>query len=61
MFKIGKESHLLHAVGDPDAADGWHDDVFAVRRFVRNSPAARHQSAANKRTARFSAFRHPPA
>src|SRR5215813_6656750 len=45
MFKIGKEFHLLHVVTDLDAADGWYDDVFAVRRFVRNSMKAAMRKA----------------
>jgi hypothetical protein len=45
MFKIGKEFHLLHVVNDLDAADGWYDDVFAVRRFVRNSLKAAMRKA----------------
>jgi catechol 2,3-dioxygenase-like lactoylglutathione lyase family enzyme len=45
MFKIGKEFHLLHVVADLDAADGWYDDVFAVRRFVRNSMKAAMRKA----------------
>jgi catechol 2,3-dioxygenase-like lactoylglutathione lyase family enzyme len=36
MLTIGKEFHLLHVVSDLDAADGWYDRVFSVRRFVRN-------------------------
>lgn len=46
MFTIGKEFHLLHVVTDLDVVDGWYDDVFAVRRFVRNSmkPAMRKAS-----------------
>jgi catechol 2,3-dioxygenase-like lactoylglutathione lyase family enzyme len=36
MFTIGREFHLLHVVSDLDAVDAWYDDVFAVRRFVRN-------------------------
>ncbi len=36
MFKIGREFHLLHVVGDLDAADEWYDRIFSVRRFVRN-------------------------
>jgi hypothetical protein len=45
MFKIGKEFHLLHVVHDLDAVDGWYDDVFAVRRFVRNSMKAAMRKA----------------
>ncbi len=45
MFKIGKEFHLLHVVNDLDAVDGWYDDVFAVRRFVRNSMKAAMRKA----------------
>lgn len=45
MFKIGKEFHLLHVVSDLDAVDGWYDDVFAVRRFVRNSMKAAMRKA----------------
>jgi len=45
MFKIGKEFHLLHVVEDLDAVDGWYDDVFAVRRFVRNSMKAAMRKA----------------
>src|SRR5262249_41481927 len=45
MFTIGKEFHLLHVVNDLDAADGWYDDVFAVRRFVRNSMKAAMRKA----------------
>jgi catechol 2,3-dioxygenase-like lactoylglutathione lyase family enzyme len=45
MFKVGKEFHLLHVVGDLDAADGWYDDVFAVRRFVRNTMKAAMRKA----------------
>ena len=37
MFKVGKEFHLLHVVSDLDVVDGWYDEVFAVRRFVRNT------------------------
>ena len=37
MFKVGKEFHLLHVVSDLDTVDGWYDEVFAVRRFVRNT------------------------
>ena len=45
MFKIGKAFHLLHVVEYLDAADGWYDDVFAVRRFVRNSMKAAMRKA----------------
>ena len=45
MFKIGKEFHLLHVVNDLDTVDGWYDDVFAVRRFVRNSMKAAMRKA----------------
>lgn len=45
MFKIGKAFHLLHVVEDLDAVDGWYDDVFAVRRFVRNSMKAAMRKA----------------
>jgi catechol 2,3-dioxygenase-like lactoylglutathione lyase family enzyme len=45
MFKIGKEFHLLHVVKDLDAADRWYDDVFAVRRFVRNTMKAAMRKA----------------
>lgn len=45
MFTIGKEFHLLHVVSDLDAVDGWYDDVFAVRRFVRNSMKAAMRKA----------------
>ena len=45
MFKIGKEFHLLHVVSDLDTVDGWYDDVFAVRRFVRNSMKAAMRKA----------------
>src|ERR1700737_2861642 len=45
MFKIGKEFHLLHVVSDLDAVDGWYDEVFAVRRFVRNSMKAAMRKA----------------
>src|ERR1700733_16018557 len=37
MFKGGKEFHLPHVVSDLDTVDGWYDEVFAVRRFVRNT------------------------
>lgn len=40
MFTLKKEFHLLHVVEDLDAADAWYDDVFAVRRFVRNTMKA---------------------
>lgn len=45
MFKIGREFHLLHVVGDLDQVDGWYDEVFAVRRFVRNSMKAAMRKA----------------
>jgi hypothetical protein len=46
MFKVGKEFHLLHMVSDLDTVDGWYDEVFAVRRFVRNSmKAAIHKAS----------------
>ncbi|NOT54753.1 MAG: hypothetical protein HOP18_09135 [Deltaproteobacteria bacterium] len=45
MFKIGKAFHLLHVVEDLDAVDGWYDDVFAVRRFVRNAMKAAMRKA----------------
>lgn len=45
MFKVGKEFHLLHVVSDLNAADGWYDEVFAVRRFVRNSMKAAMRKA----------------
>ena len=45
MFKVGKEFHLLHVVSDLDAVDGWYDDVFAVRRFVRNTMKAAMRKA----------------
>ena len=45
MFKIGKEFHLLHVVSDLDAVDAWYDDVFAVRRFVRNTMKAAMRKA----------------
>jgi catechol 2,3-dioxygenase-like lactoylglutathione lyase family enzyme len=45
MFKVGKEFHLLHVVSDLDSVDGWYDEVFAVRRFVRNSMKAAMRKA----------------
>jgi len=45
MFKIKKEFHLLHVVADLDAADAWYDNVFAVRRFVRNTMKAAMRKA----------------
>jgi hypothetical protein len=45
MFKVGKEFHLLHVVNDLDTVDGWYDEVFAVRRFVRNSMKAAMRKA----------------
>ena len=45
MFKVGKEFHLLHVVSDLDMVDGWYDEVFAVRRFVRNSMKAAMRKA----------------
>jgi catechol 2,3-dioxygenase-like lactoylglutathione lyase family enzyme len=45
MIRIGKEFHLLHVVGDLDAVDGWYDEVFAVRRFVRNTMKAAMRKA----------------
>ena len=45
MFKVGKEFHLLHVVSDLDTVDGWYDEVFAVRRFVRNSMKAAMRKA----------------
>ena len=45
MFKVGKEFHLLHVVSDLDAVDEWYDEVFAVRRFVRNSMRAAMRKA----------------
>ena len=45
MFTIGKEFHLLHVVNDLDTVDGWYDEVFAVRRFVRNSMKAAMRKA----------------
>ena len=45
MFTIGKAFHLLHVVSDLDTVDGWYDDVFAVRRFVRNSMKAAMRKA----------------
>jgi catechol 2,3-dioxygenase-like lactoylglutathione lyase family enzyme len=45
MFKVGKEFHLLHVVSDLDAVDGWYDEVFAVRRFVRNTMKAAMRKA----------------
>src|SRR5216684_8290678 len=45
MFRIGKEFHLLHVVSDLDTVDGWYDEVFAVRRFVRNSMKAAMRKA----------------
>jgi len=45
MFKVGKEFHLLHVVKDLDAVDGWYDEVFGVRRFVRNSMKAAMRKA----------------
>ena len=45
MFTIGKAFHLLHVVSDLDAVDSWYDDVFAVRRFVRNSMKAAMRKA----------------
>ncbi len=45
MLKVGKEFHLLHVVSDLDAADGWYDEVFAVRRFVRNTMKAAMRKA----------------
>jgi catechol 2,3-dioxygenase-like lactoylglutathione lyase family enzyme len=45
MLKVGKEFHLLHVVSDLNAADGWYDEVFAVRRFVRNSMKAAMRKA----------------
>ena len=40
MFKVGKEFHLLHVVSDLDVVDGWYNEIFAVRRFVRNTMKA---------------------
>ena len=45
MFKIGKEFHLLHVVSDLDTVDAWYDEIFAVRRFVRNSMKAAMRKA----------------
>jgi catechol 2,3-dioxygenase-like lactoylglutathione lyase family enzyme len=45
MFKIGKEFHLLHVVSDLDVVDGWYDEIFAVRRFVRNTMKAAMRKA----------------
>jgi hypothetical protein len=45
MFKVGKEFHLLHVVSDLDTVDGWYDEVFAVRRFVRNTMKAAMRKA----------------
>ena len=45
MFKVGKEFHLLHVVSDLDVVDGWYDEVFAVRRFVRNTMKAAMRKA----------------
>jgi catechol 2,3-dioxygenase-like lactoylglutathione lyase family enzyme len=45
MFKVGKEFHLLHVVSDLDAVDGWYDEVFAARRFVRNTMKAAMRKA----------------
>jgi catechol 2,3-dioxygenase-like lactoylglutathione lyase family enzyme len=45
MFEIGKEFHLLHVVTDLDVVDDWYDDVFSVRRFVRNSMKAAMRKA----------------
>ncbi len=45
MFKLGKEFHLLHVVSDLDTVDGWYDEVFAVRRFVRNTMKAAMRKA----------------
>jgi catechol 2,3-dioxygenase-like lactoylglutathione lyase family enzyme len=45
LFKIGKEFHLLHVVSDLDTVDGWYDEVFAARRFVRNSMKAAMRKA----------------
>ena len=45
IFTIGKEFHLLHVVNDLDAVDGWYDEVFGVRRFVRNSMKAAMRKA----------------
>ncbi|MBV8139671.1 MAG: hypothetical protein JO121_29170 [Deltaproteobacteria bacterium] len=45
MFKVGKEFHLLHVVSDLDVVDGWYDEIFAVRRFVRNTMKAAMRKA----------------
>lgn len=45
MFRIGKAFHLLHVVDDLDTVDAWYDDVFAVRRFVRNTMKAAKRKA----------------
>jgi catechol 2,3-dioxygenase-like lactoylglutathione lyase family enzyme len=34
MFKIGKEFHLTHVVGDLRTVDRWYDDIFAVTRYL---------------------------
>ena len=45
MFKVGKEFHLLHVVSDLDVVDRWYDEIFAVRRFVRNTMKAAMRKA----------------
>ena len=45
MFKVGKEFHLLHVVSDLDVVDGWYNEIFAVRRFVRNTMKAAMRKA----------------
>jgi catechol 2,3-dioxygenase-like lactoylglutathione lyase family enzyme len=34
MFKIGKEFHLTHVVGDLRKVDTWYDDIFAPTRYL---------------------------
>jgi catechol 2,3-dioxygenase-like lactoylglutathione lyase family enzyme len=34
MFKIGKEFHLTHVVGDLRTVDTWYDDIFAPTRYL---------------------------
>ena len=34
MFKIGKEFHLTHVVGDLRKVDSWYDEIFAPTRYL---------------------------
>jgi len=45
MFKIGKEFHLTHVVGDLRTVDRWYDDIFAPTRYLHGPVKVAGRSA----------------